>query len=55
MSYIDNMSIQHTTMLTKIMKATVGDSENHQVHYNPMTAPKPPEELQRLIYPFIDK
>ena len=32
----------------------VGASENHQVHYNPRTVPKPHEELQRLIFPFIE-
>ena len=34
----------------KTMKVMVGASENHEVHYNPRTVPKPPEELQRLIF-----
>ena len=46
--YLDNMPIN-------IMKVTVGDSENHQVHYNPRIVPKPPEETQRLIFPFSEK
>ena len=36
-----------------IMKVMVGSSENHKVHYNLMTVPKPPEELQRLVFLFI--
>ena len=28
---------------------------NHKVHYNPKTVPKPPEELQRLVFPFIER
>ena len=41
--YLDNMSIN-------IMKEMTGSSENHKVHYNPRTVPKPPEELQRRIF-----
>ena len=37
------------------MKIMSRASENHKVHYNPRTVTKPPEELQRLIFPFIDK
>ena len=29
-------------------------SEKDEVHYNPRIVPKPPEELQRLIFPFIE-
>ena len=32
-----------------------GVSENYKFHYNPSTVTKPPEELQRLISPFIEK
>ena len=30
-------------------------SENYKVHYIPRNVLKPPEELQRLIFPFIEK
>ena len=36
-----------------IMKVIPGSSENHKVHYNPSIVPKPPEELQIIILPFI--
>ena len=36
-----------------IMKVMPGASENHKSHYNPRTVPKHPEELQRLVFPFI--
>ena len=36
-----------------IMKILAGASKNYKFHYNPRTLPKPPEELQRLIFPFI--
>ena len=36
--YLANMPI-------KIMEVMPGTSENHKVHYNPSTVPKPPEEL----------
>ena len=42
-------------MPINIMKVMTGASENHKVHYNPRTVPKPPEELQILISPFIGK
>ena len=42
-------------MPIKIMKVMAGDSENHKVQYSPRTAPKPPEELQRLIFTFIER
>ena len=32
-----------------------GASENHKVHYNQRPVPKPPEQLQRLIFPFIER
>ena len=32
-----------------------GASENYKAHYNPRTVPKPPEELQMLIFSFIEK
>ena len=35
------------------MRVTPGAYENHKFHYNQRTVPKPPEELQRLIFPFI--
>ena len=41
-----------TIKITKVME---GDHENHKVHYNPRTLPKPPEQLQRLIFTFIDR
>ena len=37
------------------MKVMVGDSETHKVYYIPRTVPKHPEELQRLIFPFIEQ
>ena len=37
------------------MKVMSGASENHIVHYNTKTVPKPPEELQRLISPLIER
>ena len=46
--YLDKMPI----MITNVR---AGGSEKHKVHYNPRTVPKPTEELQRLIFPFIDK
>ena len=46
--YSDKMHI-------KIMKVMKGASENHKVHYNPSNVPKPPEEIQRLILPFIEQ
>ena len=30
-------------------------SENQKFHYNPRNVPKPPEELQRIIFPFIER
>ena len=36
------------------MKLISGSSENYKVNYNPRTVPKPPEELQRLVYLFIE-
>ena len=36
------------------MKLMAGVSENHQVHYNPRTILELPEELQRLIFPYIE-
>ena len=42
-------------MTIKIMKVIVRVSENYKVHYNPITVTKPPEELQRLISPFIEQ
>ena len=41
-------------MPINIMKIKTGSSENHKFHYNPRTLPKPPEELQRLVFPFIE-
>ena len=32
-----------------------GASENHKVHYNPRTVPKPPNEFQKKCFPFIEK
>ena len=32
-----------------------GASENHKVQYNPRTVHKPPEEFQRLVFPFIER
>ena len=46
--YLDNMSIN-------IIKLKAGDSENHKVHYNPSNVPKPPEDLQRLFSPLIER
>ena len=37
----------------KTTKVMAGASENYKVHYIPRNVPKPPEELQRLIFPFI--
>ena len=57
--YINNLGnwkphIQHECYLAnipnKIMKVMAGTSENNIVHYNPRTVPKPPEQLQRLIF-----
>ena len=45
--YLDNMPI-------KIMKVMEGSFENYKVHYSRGTVPKPPEELQRLIFTFIE-
>ena len=39
----------------KIMKVMERASEKYKVHYNPMTVPKPPEEIQRLMFPFIEQ
>ena len=39
----------------KIMKVMSGVSENNKFHYNIRTVPKPPDKLQRLIFPFIEK
>ena len=46
--YLDNMP----TKTTKVMS---GASENHNVHYNPRIVPKPPEKLQRLNFPLIER
>ena len=46
--YSDNMPIN-------IMKVMEGASDNYKVHYNSRTVPKPPEELQRLVVPFIER
>ena len=46
--YSDKMSI-------KTMNVMSGASENYKVHYNPRTVPKPPEELQILIFSFIER
>ena len=37
-----------------IMKVMEGSSENHEVQYNPRAVPKPPEQLQRLVFKFIE-
>ena len=42
-------------MPIKIRKVMVGASENHKVHYNQRPVPKPPKQLQRLIFPFIEQ
>ena len=42
-------------MPIKIMKLMAGASENHKFHYNPRPVTKSPEELQRLIFPFIER
>ena len=42
-------------MHTKIMKLMTEASENYKVHNNPRDVPKLPEELQRLIFPFIEQ
>ena len=42
-------------MPINIMKLMAGASKNHKVHYNPRTIPKPPGELQILIFPFIER
>ena len=34
----------------KIMKVMSGSSENHKVHYNPRSVPKPPEKLQTSFF-----
>ena len=36
------------------MKVTTGASENQKLHYTPRTVPKPPKELQILVFPFIE-
>ena len=38
-----------------IMRLMSGASESHNVHYHQRTVPKPPEELQILIFPFIQQ
>ena len=38
----------------KIVKVMSGSSENHKVHYNPRAVTKPPEQLQRLVFQFIE-
>ena len=38
-------------ILINIMKVMSRDSKNYKVQYNPKTVPKPPEEIQRLIFP----
>ena len=43
-----------TNIPINIMKLMVGSSENHKVHYNPRAVPKPPEQLQRLVFQFIE-
>ena len=40
-------------ILINNMRVTPGAYENHKFHYNQSTVPKPPGELQRLIFPFI--
>ena len=47
-SYLDNTPIN-------IMKVMEGASENQKVQYNPRNVPKPPEELQRIIFSFIER
>ena len=42
-------------MPINIMKAIAGASENQKFHYNSRTVPKPPDELLRLIFPFIEQ
>ena len=42
-------------MPINIMKVMAGASENHKAHYNPRDVPKPPEEIQRLVFPFIEQ
>ena len=37
------------------MKVMEGVSEKYKVHYKPRTVPKPPEELQRFIFPLIER
>ena len=37
------------------MKVTTGASENNKLHYNPRTVPKPPEQPQRIVFPFIEQ
>ena len=46
--YLANMPI-------KIMKVMAGASENYKFHCKPSTLTKPPEELQSLIFPFIER
>ena len=41
-------------MTIKIMQEMAGASKNHKVNYKPRTVPKHPEEIQRLILPFIE-
>ena len=49
----DERYLAHTPI--KIMKVMAGASKNHKVHCNPRTLLKPPEELQRLVFPFIER
>ena len=37
------------------IKGMTGASEDHKVNYNPRNVPKPNKELQRLIFPFIER
>ena len=46
--YLYNMPIKN-------MKVMEGASENHKFNYNPKNVHKPTEELQRLIFPFIER
>ena len=45
--YWDNITI-------KIKKVMTASSENPKIYYNPRTLPKPTEEIQRLIFTFIE-
>ena len=42
-------------MPIKITKVTERAYENQKFHYNPRAVSKPPEELQQLIFPFIER